>query len=417
MKNLVKKWTESSLILKIVTGLALGTVLGLVFPKASFIGIPGTVFIGALKAIAPVLVALLVCSAIAGSGSGIGERFKTVIVLYLLSTLIAALVATASSSIFRIELTLPAAAAAEAPGGLKEIFESLFTRIVQNPVSSIAEGNYLGILFWAVVIGLALKLVASESTLKTLSDLSDAVSRVVTWIIQFAPIGILGIMYTNIAGNGLDIFATYGQLILLLVGTMLVVAVIINPFLVFLAIRRNPYPLVLRALKESGIPAFFTRSSAANIPVNMDFCERLGLDKDFYSVSVPLGATVNMNGAAVTITVMSLTAAHTIGVDIPLVIEATLSIVAAIAACGASGVAGGSLLLIPMACSMMGISNDVAMEVVAVGFIIGVIQDSVETAVNSSGDVIFTATSEYYSRKKAGKPMNYVTDHEKRQIY
>ena len=410
MKGLAKKWTETSLILKIVIGLVIGAVLGMLFPNARFIGIPGTIFIGALKAIAPVLVALLVCSAIAGSGGGIGARFRTVIILYLSSTFIAAIIAVLASKAFPISVVLPEAATGDAPGGLSEIFEALLIKIVQNPVSAIAEGNYLGILFWAVVLGFAIKLVAKESTLKTISDLSDAVSQVVKWIIQFAPIGILGIMYTNIAENGLGVFANYGQLIALLVGTMVVIAFVINPLLVFLILRRNPYPLILRALKQSGVPAFFTRSSAANIPVNMQFCEELGLDKDFYSVSIPLGSTINMDGAAVTITIMSLAAANTIGINIPLPIAIVLSIVSTLAACGASGVAGGSLLLIPMACSLMGISNDVAMEVVAAGFIIGVIQDSVETALNSSGDVIYTATAEYYARKKAGKPMMYVTD-------
>ena len=410
MKGIVKKWTESSLILKIVIGLVIGAVLGLLFPNAAFIGIPGNIFIGALKAVAPVLVALLVCSAIAGSGAGIGARFRTVIILYMLTTFIGAIFAVFTSELFPVSVILPEAVEAEAPEGLNEIFSSLLGKVVQNPVTAVAEGNYLGILFWAVVLGLALKLVAKESTLNIISDLADAVSKVVTWIIQFAPIGILGIMYTNVSTNGLAVFADYGKLILLLVGTMLVLAFVSNPLIVFLLLRRNPYPLIFRALKQSGIPAFFTRSSAANIPVNMQLCEELGLDKDFYSVSIPLGSTINMDGAAVTITVMSLAAANTLGIDIPIPIAIILSIVSTLAACGASGVAGGSLLLIPMACSLMGIGNDIAMEMVAVGFIIGVIQDSVETALNSSGDVIFTATAEYYDRKKAGKDMGYVTD-------
>ena len=400
MKKLVKAWTSSSLILKIVIGLVIGAVLGLVCPGASFIGILGSIFIGALKAIAPVLVAVLVCSAISGSGSGIGSRFKTVVILYISTTFIAAICAVIASKIFPVTVMLAEAASGSAPGGLAEVFSSLLLKLVQNPISAIAEANYLGILFWAIVLGFALKLTAKEQTINMIKEFADAVSKVVTWVIQFAPIGILGIMFTNISTNGLSIFANYAQLIALLVGTMLFVAFIINPIIVAILLKKNPYPLVLRCIKQSGIPAFFTRSSAANIPVNMQLCEELGLDKDFYSVSIPLGSTVNMDGAAITITIMSLAAANTLGMTIPLPLAIVLSIISTLGACGASGVAGGSLLLIPMACSLMGISNDVAMEVVAVGFIIGVIQDSLETALNSSGDVIFTATAEFYERAK-----------------
>lgn len=400
MKKLVKAWTSSSLILKIVIGLVIGAVLGLVCPGASFIGILGSIFIGALKAIAPVLVAVLVCSAISGSGSGIGSRFKTVVILYICSTFVAAICAVIASKIFPVTVMLAEAASGSAPGGLAEVFSSLLLKLVQNPISAIADANYLGILFWAIVLGFALKLTAKEQTINMIKEFADAVSKVVTWVIQFAPIGILGIMFTNISTNGLSIFANYAQLIALLVGTMLFVAFIINPIIVAILLKKNPYPLVLRCIKQSGIPAFFTRSSAANIPVNMQLCEELGLDKDFYSVSIPLGSTVNMDGAAITITIMSLAAANTLGMTIPLPLAIVLSIISTLGACGASGVAGGSLLLIPMACSLMGISNDVAMEVVAVGFIIGVIQDSLETALNSSGDVIFTATAEFYERAK-----------------
>ncbi len=409
-KSLIKKWTGSSLILKIVIGLVIGAILGILFPNSSFIGIPGTIFIGALKAVAPILVLLLVCSSIAGSGGGIGSRFKIVIILYMLSTLVAAIVAVFASKIFPVTVILPEAATGSAPSGLQEIFETLLVNIVQNPVAAVVNANYLGILFWAVVLGFALKLVAKESTLNVIADLAEAVSNVVAWIIQFAPIGILGIMYTNIAENGLSVFANYGQLIALLVGTMLATAFIVNPLLVALILRKNSYPLVLKCLKTSGIPAFFTRSSAANIPVNMQLCEELGIDKDFYSVSIPLGSTINMDGAAITITIMSLAAANTLGVHIPLGLAIVLSIVATLGACGASGVAGGSLLLIPMACSLMGINNDVAMEVVAVGFIIGVIQDSIETALNSSGDVIFTATAEFYERAKEARRVKKASD-------
>lgn len=406
MKGLVKKWTDSSLIIKIVIGLLIGTVLGLLFPKATFIGIPGTLFIGALKAIAPVLVAVLVCSAIAKAGEGIGARFKTVILLYLTTTFIAAIVAVIVSKLFPVKIMLSNVEAygeAAPPSGLKEIFESLLVNMVQNPVKAVAEANYLGILFWAIILGLALKLMKAGRAIEVITDLSEAVSKIVGWIIQLAPIGVMGIMYTNISTNGLEIFANYGQLILRLVGTMLFIALVINPIIVAAFLKRNPYPLVFKCLKESGIPAFFTRSSAANIPVNMKLCAELGLDKDFYSVSIPLGSTINMDGAAITITIMSLATANTLGINIPLPLAIVLAIVSTLGAAGSSGVAGGSLLLIPMACSLMGIGNDISMEVVAIGFIIGVIQDSVETALNSSGDVLFTATAEYYEKAKEKK--------------
>ncbi|MCQ2414485.1 MAG: serine/threonine transporter SstT [Lachnospiraceae bacterium] len=406
MKSILKKWTESSLILKIVAGLVIGAILGLLFPKASFFGIPGTLFIGALKAIAPILVFLLVSSAIAQAVNGIGSRFRTVIILYLFSTFLAAICAVAVSRLFPVKIILSnieAYGETPAPSGLKEIFEALLGNMVQNPIKAIAEGNYLGILFWAIVLGVALKAINVPDTVKNISNLSDAVSRIVSWVIQFAPFGVMGIMYTNISTNGLEIFVNYGQLILMLVGTMAFVALVINPAVVWFLLKKNPYPLIFRCLKESGVSAFFTRSSAANIPVNMKLCEELGLDKDFYSVSIPLGSTINMEGAAVTITVMSLAAANTLGLNIPLPLAIILSIVSTLGAAGTSGVAGGSLLLIPMACSLMGIGNDIAMEVVAVGFIIGVIQDSVETALNSSSDAVFTAAAEFYAKEKAEK--------------
>ncbi len=403
MKKVMKIWTESSLIIKIVIGLVLGTAFGLLFPAADFIGIPGTIFIGALKAVAPVLVFFLVCSAIASAGEGIGPRFKTVIVLYLLSTFVAAIIAVIATNIFPVTIKLETAVEATAPGGLKEIFETLLVNVVENPISALAGGNYLAILFWAVVLGFALKIIKSVKAVEVITEVADAVSKMVSWIIQFAPIGVLGIMYTNISGNGLAIFADYGKLILLLVGTMLTVAFVVNPAIVGITLKRNPYPLVLKCIKQSGIPAFFTRSSAANIPVNMQLCEELGLDKDFYSVSIPLGSTVNMDGAAITITIMSLVAARTLGLNIPLPLAIALSIISTLGACGSSGVAGGSILLIPMACSLMGIGGDEAMQVVAVGFIIGVIQDSVETALNSSGDVLFTATAELRDKMKKEK--------------
>ena len=402
MKNIIQKWTESSLILKIAGALVIGAVLGVLCPGAEEIGIPGTLFIGALEAIAPVLVALLVCSAIAGAGEGIGSRFRTVVILYLSSTFLSAIVAVFASRLFPVEIVLGKAEAYgnAGPAGLSEIFTDLLGNLVQNPVKAVGDGNYLGILFWAIIFGLALKLIHVPGTVEVITDLANAVSMIVSWVIQFAPIGVMGIMFTTVSTNGIEVFADYGRLILLLVGTMLFVALVSNPAVVALLLKKNPYPLVFRCLKESGVPAFFTRSSAANIPVNMKLCEELGLDKDFYSVSIPLGSTVNMNGAAVTITVMSMVAAHTLGIRIPLPLAIVLSIVSTLGAAGTSGVAGGSLLLIPMACSLMGISNDVAMEVVAVGFIIGVVQDSVETALNSSSDVVFTATAEMFEKRK-----------------
>ena len=404
MKGIIKKYTGTSLIIRILIGLVLGAVLGLLCPGAEAIGIPGSIFIGALKAIAPILVALLVCSAIAKAGKGIGARFKTVITLYMVTTFVAAIIAVFASKIFPVSIKLVAAADGySAPSGLKEIFEGLLVGMVQNPIKAVGEANYLAILFWAIVLGIALKILTSEKTITVISELADAASKMVAWVIEFAPFGILGIMFTNVSTNGLAVFADYGKLILLLVGTMLFTSLIINPFIIFLLLKKNPYPLVFKCLKTSGIPAFFTRSSAANIPVNMKLCEELGLDRDFYSVSIPLGSTINMDGAAVVITIMSLTAANTLGIHVPLPLAIVLSIVSALGACGTSGVAGGSLLLIPMSCALLGISQDISMQVVAVGFIIGVIQDSVETALNSSGDAIFTAVAEFYDRAKKEK--------------
>ena len=306
--------------------------------------------------------------------------------------------------------TLSAPAADQSsPSGIGEVLGALVMNVVSNPVDALMNANYIGILAWAVVLGIALR-AASQSTKDVFASVSDAVSQVVRWVISLAPFGILGLVYTTVSANGLEIFTEYGQLLLVLVGCMLFIAFVTNPLLVFWGIRKNPYPLVLRCLKDSGITAFFTRSSAANIPVNMELCRKLGLDKDNYSVSIPLGATINMAGAAVTISVMAMAAAHTMGVSIDLPTAVILSALAAVSACGASGVAGGSLLLIPLACSLFGIGNDVAMQVVAIGFIIGVVQDSCETALNSSSDVLFTATSEYREWRKAGKEITFGED-------
>lgn len=401
--NILKKWADSSLVLRILIGLVIGAVLGLTLPGWTWIGILGKVFVSALKAIAPVLVAVLVAASIAQAGGGLGPRFRTVISLYLISTLMAALVAVLGSTFFPITLQLQDVAEGSAPSALGDVFMNLLTNLVTNPIQSIASANYIGILFWAILAGLALKKLASPGTIQVVQDFADVTALLVKWIIQFAPFGILGLVFSAVAESGLEIFTTYGKLILLLVGCMLFNTLIMNPLWSFLATRQNPYPLLWTCLKESGLNAFFTRSSAANIPINMALCKKLGLDEKFYSVSIPLGATINMNGAAVTITVMTLAVAHTVGVEVGFVTALLLSVIATLGACGASGVAGGSLLLIPMACSFLGIGNDIAMQAVAVGFIIGVVQDSVETALNSSGDAFFTATAEYCDRKKKEK--------------
>ncbi len=397
--NILKKWAETSLVLRILIGLVIGAVLGLTVPGWTGIGILGTVFVSALKAVAPVLVAMLVAASIAKAHGGLGPRFRTVIGLYLVSTLSAALVAVVGSTLFPVTLKLQDVADGSAPSALTDVFTNLLTNMVTNPLASISTANYIGILFWAILAGLGLKLIASEATVKVVSDLADVITLMVKWIIQFAPFGILGLVFRAVSESGLEIFTTYGKLVLLLVGCMLFNALLVNPLWSFIVTRKNPYPLLWTCLKESGLNAFFTRSSAANIPINMALCKKLGVDQNFYSVSIPLGATINMNGAAVTITVMTLAVAHTLGVEVGFVTALILSIIATLGACGASGVAGGSLLLIPMACSFLGIGNDIAMQAVAVGFIIGVVQDSVETALNSSGDAFFTVTVELKDRK------------------
>ena len=401
--NLFQKWSQSSLVLRILIGLVIGAVLGLLVPGWTWIGILGNIFVSALKAIAPVLVAILVAASIAKAHGGLGSRFRTVIGLYLVSTLTAALVAVVGSTLFPITLQLQDVAEGNAPSALTDVFQNLLTNMVTNPLASISSANYIGILFWAVLMGLGLKLVASPVTIKVVGDLADVMTLIVKWIIQFAPFGILGLVFSAVSESGLEIFTIYGKLVLLLVGCMLFNTMVMNPLWSLLVTRRNPYPLLWACLKESGLNAFFTRSSAANIPINLALCKKLGLDEDFYSVSIPLGATINMNGAAVTITVMTLAVAHTLGVEVSFPAALLLCIIATLGACGASGVAGGSLLLIPLACSFLGIGNDVAMQAVAVGFIIGVIQDSVETALNSSGDAFFTATAEYRDRRKTSQ--------------
>ena len=403
LKGILRKNTSVSLVLRILVALVIGAILGLLLPQWTGISILGKIFVSALKGIAPVLVAVLVISSVAKAGRGMGRRFAMLISIYLLSTFIAAVCAVVGSFAFPVTLQLADAtsvAPAQGAGSLGEVFANLLTSMVGNPIAAVANANYIAILFWSIILGVALKTTASKATVQVVHDLSDVVSRVVKWVIQFAPFGILGLVFSTVSENGLAVFSTYGHLLLLLVGCMLVNAFVFNPLLSFILTRKNPYSLLFTCLKESGLQAFFTRSSAANIPINMALCKKMGLDEEFYSVSIPLGATINMDGAAVTITVFSLAVAHTLGIDVTFGSALFLGVVATLGACGASGVAGGSLLLIPMACSFFGIPNDIAMQAVAVGFIVGVVQDSVETALNSSGDAFFTATAELHDRQK-----------------
>ena len=406
LRGVVDKYNGVSLIIRIIVGLIAGTALALVVPHMTWIGEFGTLFVSALKAVAPILVFVLVASALAQGNSKLDSRFGTVLFLYLFTTFLSAVVAVLTSRMFPQTISLGDAADADVvPQGLSEVVQTLLTNIVANPIQAMIDGNYICILMWACLFGLAMKGIANESSKAFLANVADGVSQVIRWVINLAPFGIMGLVFTSVSENGLAAFTEYGSLLLLLVGTMLLMVLVFGPLVIFLYLHRNPYPLVYRCFKESGLTAFFTRSSAANIPVNMQLCEKLGLDKDMYSVSIPLGATINMNGAAITITIMAMAAANTMGIQISLPAAILLSVVSALGACGASGVAGGSLLLIPMACSLFGISNDIAMQVVGVGFIIGVIQDSVETCLNSASDVEFAATAEYHAWLKQGRQL------------
>ena len=406
LRGVADKYNGVSLIIRIIVGLIAGTALALVVPHMTWIGEFGTLFVSALKAVAPILVFVLVASALAQGNSKLDGRFGTVLFLYLFTTFLSAVVAVLTSRMFPQTISLGDAADADVvPQGLSEVVQTLLTNIVANPIQAMIDGNYICILMWACLFGLAMKGIANESSKAFLANVADGVSQVIRWVINLAPFGIMGLVFTSVSENGLAAFTEYGSLLLLLVGTMLLMVLVFGPLVIFLYLHRNPYPLVYRCFKESGLTAFFTRSSAANIPVNMQLCEKLGLDKDMYSVSIPLGATINMNGAAITITIMAMAAANTMGIQISLPAAILLSVVSALGACGASGVAGGSLLLIPMACSLFGISNDIAMKVVVVGFIIGVIQDSVETCLNSASDVEFAATAEYHAWLKQGRQL------------
>ena len=402
MKRFISTWNRTSLIKRIAIGVVVGAVLGLLVPKFTVSGLLGDLFVGGLKAIAPLLVFALVANALSQTREGQQSNMKTVIVLYLFGTFAAALTAVISHYIFPISLKLGAAAAtkATAPQGVGEVFKDLLLKMVDNPVNALAQANYIGVLVWAVVFGFAMR-TASNHTKDLLNTLAEVTSQIVRWIINLAPFGILGLVFNTISENGVGVLADYGVLILVLVGTMAFVALVVNPIIAFVMMGKNPFPLVFRCLKDSGITAFFTRSSAANIPVNLQLCKDLGLNPDTYSVSIPLGSTINMAGAAVTINVLTLAAVTTLGIQVDFATALILSVVSAISACGASGIAGGSLLLVPVACSLFGISNDLAMQVVGVGFIVGVIQDSCETALNSSTDVLFTAVAEKSRWKKA----------------
>ena len=408
MKKLWNKWTEIALVKRILVGLVLGAILGLTVPGATGISILGDVFVSALKAIAPLLVFFLVISSLCNAGNSHGGVIKTVIILYMFSTVLAAVIAVFASMAFPVKLTLATAAATDtaAPQGVAEVLNNLLLNVVANPVSSLVNANYVGILTWAILLGLAFR-AANEITKNVLNDIANGTSAVVSWIINMAPFGIFGLVFNTVSTNGLEIFTTYGKLLALLVGCMLIIYFVTNPLLVYWCIRKNPYPLIFHCLKRSALTAFFTRSSAANIPVNMKVCEEMGLDRDTYSVTIPLGATINMDGAAITITVMTMATAFTLGIHVDIPTAIILSLLAALSACGASGVAGGSLLLIPMACSLFGISDDISMQVVAVGFIIGVIQDSVETALNSSSDLLLSASAEFRQWRLEGKEIKF----------
>lgn len=401
MKSLVLKWNEISLVKRIFLGIIAGLLLGLAAPNAmSWITIFGSLFVGALKAVAPILVLFIVMNAIAKKRSGKKTNMKSILVLYAISTFLAGTVAVIASFIFPVTLTLTTGVnELTPPSDVLEVVETLLFNIVDNPVHALLNANYIGILTWAIILGIALKN-ASEQTKGMLDNFSDAISKVVQWVINLAPFGVMGLIFDAIATTGISALREYGELLLILVGCMVFIAIIVNPLIVFIYTRRNPYPLVLTCLKDSGITAFFTRSSAANIPVNMTLCEKLGLNKDTYAVSIPLGATINMAGAAVTISVLTLAAVHTLGIEVDIATAILLTAVSAVSAAGAAGVAGGSLLLIPLACNLFGIPNDIAMQVVGIGFIIGVVQDSCETALNSSSDVVFTAAAEYAKESK-----------------
>ncbi|MDW8778185.1 serine/threonine transporter SstT [Streptococcus suis] len=401
MNNIISVWKKMNLIRKIGIGVVLGVLLGLIAPKITVIALFGSLFVGALKAIAPLLVLTLVAHALSQAPAGQKSNMRTVICLYLFGTFAAAFIAVGASYLFPIKLVLSTTTTTDItpPQGIAEVFQALLLKVVDNPISALANANYIGVLSWAAIFGLAFRN-ASQHTKDLLQSTAEVTSKVVSWIIGLAPFGILGLVFDTIANNGLAALKNYGVLLLVLVGCMAFVALVVNPLIAFMVMRKNPYPLVLECLRVSGVTAFFTRSSAANIPVNMQLAKRLGVDSDTYSVSIPLGATINMAGAAITINILTMAAVHTLGISVDFSSALLLSVVASLSAAGASGVAGGSLLLIPVACSLFGIPNEIAMQVVGVGFVVGVIQDSCETALNSSTDVLFTVVAERSAWKK-----------------
>ena len=407
--NLFEKWNSISLIKRILCGMVVGIILALIIPQVTIIGTLGTLFVNALMAIAPVLVFVLVTTALARTVTGGGKTMGRIVLLYLIGTFAAAVCAVLLCTLFTPTLPLEGAEAVtgyEVKTSIFDVLGAMIAKIITNPLGAIVGGNFLGILVWGIVFGIAFRR-ASDKTKDFLKEVADAVSLVIKWVISLAPFGVLGLVFTAVSQNGLSIFIDYGILLAILVGCMAFVALVMNPIIVFTQIRQNPYPLVFKCLKESFVTAFFTRSSAANIPVNMELCKSLGLDEKNYSTSIPLGATINMAGAAITITVMTLACVNTLGIEVPLLMKILLSFVAALGACGASGVAGGSLLLIPMACSLFGIPPEIAMQVVGIGFVIGVVQDSCETGLNSSTDALFTAAAEFHDRKAAGEEIKF----------
>ncbi len=392
-KSLASKFMEGNLVLQIIIGIVAGVIVAMISSTlASAVSILGTLFVGALKAVAPILVFVLIATAIATKKVDKSSSIKPIIFLYLIGTFAASVVAVAASFIFQVKLVLPEATnkVFAPPSSVIDVLRDVLLNMVDNPINALANGNFIGILVWAIGIGVAMNY-SSDDTKSVLTDVAHGVTKIVKFIIRLAPFGIFGLVANTFAQTGMKSLESYGKLLALLVGVMLFVGFVINPLIVYLKTKKNPYPLILTCAKESGIAAFFTRSSAANIPVNLTLCKKLGLEENIYSISIPLGATINMAGAAITITILTLAAVHTLGISIDAPTALVLSIVSALAACGASGVAGGSLLLIPLACSLFGIGNDVSMQIVTIGLMIGVVQDSLETALNSSTDVVFTA--------------------------
>lgn len=403
LNRIGKKYQETALLKLIVLGLIVGIFIAIAIPTAvPFVAIFGDLFVKALKAVAPILVFILVMNAMAQKNTHASNSMKPIVKLYVLGTFFASLVGVCMSFLFPTTLHLQVSDATLAPpSGIVEVLHNLLMSVVDNPINALVNANYVGILTWAILAGLALHK-ASANTKATVNDLATAITKIVQWVIRFAPFGIMGLVANAIGTSGIQSLYGYLHILFVLLGAFFLVALVMNPLIVFLHIRRNPYPLVFATLRESGLYAFFTRSSAANLPVNLSLCKRLGLNEDVYSISIPLGATINMSGAAITIAILSLAAAHTLGIQVDIFMALLLSFIATVGACGASGVAGGSLLLIPVACASFGISNDIAMQVVGVGFVIGVLQDSCETALNSSSDVLFTATAEFAARAKEG---------------